>query len=168
MRDYCSGVLTLIEAFVQSRLEHYQLVMVGDKPCETSEYEDVTFLGRVQDFELDELYKSASCFAYLSLYEGFGFPILEAQARGCPVITSNKGALAETAGDSALLVDPLSIESMANGFKQLTSDSNLRQELVNKGYENLARYSWEQTAIEYNELICRDKNEAAARFSSAS
>ena len=73
----------------------------------------MTFLGRVQDFELDELYKSASCFAYLSLYEGFGFPILEAHARGCPVMTSNKGALAETAGDSALLVDPLSIESMA-------------------------------------------------------
>lgn len=94
--------------------------------------------------QLEELYARASIFAFPSLDEGFGIPVLEAMARGLPVITSNCSALPEVAGDAALLVSPLETSEIAAALMRLASDANLRQQLSSRGLERAKMFSWEQ------------------------
>ena len=81
-----------------------------------------------------------------TLYETFGFPVLEAMACGCPVVTSNCGSMAELAGEAAILVDPYDIESIANGIAQLLQDSALRQSLIERGRKRASVFTWKQSA----------------------
>jgi glycosyltransferase involved in cell wall biosynthesis len=83
-----------------------------------------------------------------SLYEGFGMPILEAQAAGVPVVTSNTSSCAEVAGDGALLVDPLDTAGIASAMRHVLDDAGLRRALTERGRANAARYSWERCATE--------------------
>ena len=121
--------------------------------------ERAVFRGYVSDDELNQLYSKAVCCLYPSLYEGFGLPILEAQAHGLPVITSNISSMPEVAGDGAILVDPYNIDDIKNAMELIIGDENLRKQLINKGYRNLDRFSWKKCAEEtvkvYNE-ICED------------
>jgi len=103
----------------------------------------VKFLGYVPKEVLAPLYAGAQCFVYPSLYEGFGLPILEAMASGCPVVTSNISSLPEVAGEAAVLVDPENIEDIARGIKEAISK---RKELIRKGFERARQFSWEKTA----------------------
>ncbi|MDO8619125.1 MAG: glycosyltransferase family 1 protein [Candidatus Daviesbacteria bacterium] len=107
--------------------------------------------------EMPLLYASASILLYPSLYEGFGLPILEAQACGTPVITSNISSMPEVAGDSAILVDPTSQENIKRQVKVLMEDEKLREDIINKGFKNVKRFSWkkaaEQTAEVYRNLV---------------
>jgi glycosyltransferase involved in cell wall biosynthesis len=107
--------------------------------------EGVVHLTSVDDDELACLYSGARGLLYPSLYEGFGLPILEAMASGCPVLTSNCTAMPEVAGDAAVLVDPLSVESIADGIRILASERYAR-ELSQKGLEHSKGFSWERTA----------------------
>ena len=113
----------------------------------------VRWLGFVDDDELARLYRGASCFAYPSLYEGFGIPVVEAMACGTPVVTSAGGACEEVAGGAAELVDPLDVGSIADGIRRAIAR---RRELVPLGLENARRYTWsaaaEATAAAYREL----------------
>lgn len=93
--------------------------------------------------ELELLYSAAWALLYCSLYEGFGLPLLDAQACGCPVITSNVSAMPETAGDGAILVDPYSIKNISRGIREVRE---IREELIKKGFENIKRFSWEKAA----------------------
>lgn len=99
-------------------------------------------VGYIEESDLPVLYRHSDYFVYPSLYEGFGLPILEAQACGCPVITSNIGATKEVSGDSAFLVNPLEEEALKNSILRLSQDVSLRAELKKKGMENIKRFSW--------------------------
>jgi len=103
--------------------------------------------GFVADADKAALLSGATAFLYPSLYEGFGFPLLEAQACGTPVLTANSSSLPEIAGDAALLVDPLDEAAMAAAMRQLVEDQSLRQTFIARGLENMRRFTWEETAV---------------------
>ncbi len=106
----------------------------------------VRFLGRVSELELITLYSLADVFAFPSFFEGFGVPPLEAMACGAPVITSNTSSLPEVVGDAALLVDPHDTNELARAITRLIEDEQLREELRQKGYEQVKQYSWPDSA----------------------
>lgn len=108
----------------------------------------VHFTGHVRDELLPALYSGATAFAYVSLYEGFGLPPLEAMACGTPVLTSNVTSIPEVVGDAALTVDPHDVEAIADGLRRLVSDSSLRENLRSKGLERAKLFSWDKTAQE--------------------
>lgn len=113
--------------------------------------------GYCQPARLWELYGAARALLFPSLHEGFGFPILEAMAAGLPVLTADRGAMREVAGDAALLVDPDDIEAIADGLARLDRDAALRARLIARGRERAREWSWERTAAAtvgvYEELL---------------
>jgi glycosyltransferase involved in cell wall biosynthesis len=106
----------------------------------------VHLMGHVSEPELRALVAGALVVAYPSLLEGFGLPVLEALAAGRPVLTSDREPLCSLAGDAALLVDPTSEESIADGLERLLSDAELRSELARRGPERARRFTWERCA----------------------
>jgi glycosyltransferase involved in cell wall biosynthesis len=105
-------------------------------------------LGYVTDDELPALLYGARFFCYVSLYEGFGLPVLEAQAAGVPVMTANNSSLPEVAGDAAILVDSTDVDAIADAMLRLSNDEALRQRLIAAGHANVARFSWQKAARE--------------------
>lgn len=103
-------------------------------------------LGYVSEVELRTLYTNATLFFYPSFYEGFGFPILEAMALGCPVITSSRGAMREVANAAALTVEPKSILAMAEGLEYVLKSESVRKDLITKGLKRASEFTWENSA----------------------
>ncbi len=108
--------------------------------------DDVLFPGYVDDVDLPALYSAASFFAYPSLYEGFGLPIIEALACDTPVLTADNSCLPEAGGPGALYVDALSVESIADGIVRLATDDSLRRSLRRAGREHAAQFTWQRSA----------------------
>ncbi len=108
--------------------------------------QDVRFFGFVPATTLAALYRLASVFAFPSLYEGFGLPPLEAMACGTPVVTSNVSSLPEVVGDAAVLVDPYSVEEIAEGLRRVLGDDVLRADLSARGRVRAQMFSWERSA----------------------
>ena len=108
--------------------------------------EDVLLPGFVAEADLPALYSAADFFTYPSLYEGFGLPILEAQACGAPVLTADNSCLPEAGGDAALYVQAEETRSIADGILRLTQDAELRQQLRQAGLLHAAQFSWERSA----------------------
>jgi glycosyltransferase involved in cell wall biosynthesis len=106
----------------------------------------VHFTGYVAAADLPALYSGAHAFAYPSLFEGFGFPVLEALACGVPTLTSTTSSLLEVAGDGALTVDPTSTEAIADGLIRIVADQATRDRLAARGPEQAARFSWARCA----------------------
>jgi glycosyltransferase involved in cell wall biosynthesis len=102
----------------------------------------VKLLGYVSDEEKSALMHSARAFVFPSLYEGFGFPVLEAQSAGVPVACSNTSSLPEVAGDAALLFDPQDVNAMTDALNRVMRDQPLRVDLSVKGRRNVARFTW--------------------------
>ncbi|OOE95381.1 glycosyltransferase family 4 protein [Salinivibrio sp. IB643] len=135
--------------------EQSPLVLVGDSGWKNGSMVEsarslvvsgqIKFTGYVSDRELKQLYASAMVFAYPSLYEGFGLPVVEAMASGSPVLTSNCGATKEVAGDGALLVEPKSIAAITSGLLKLSENPLLREQLVEKGNVRVAQFTWKKT-----------------------
>lgn len=123
----------------------------------------VRFLGRVSELELITLYSLADVFAFPSFFEGFGVPPLEAMACGTPVITSNTSSLPEVVGDAALLVDPKNTNELAQAITRLTEDEQLREELRQKGYEQVKQYSWPNAARKMLSVYEKLYKEVASR-----
>ena len=109
----------------------------------------VRWLGHVPDEDLPGLYAGAQCFVLPSLYEGFGLPCLEAMACGTPVVASNAGALPETCGGAALLVDPRDPAAIADAVEQAIGDDLL----VAAGLTRASQFSWDRTAREVDALL---------------
>lgn len=153
------NTLRVLEAFhlfkQQSRLPH-KLVMVGRKMWTSSEVSplierlrltsQVVLTGHVVDSDLAFLYNGADALVFPSLFEGFGLPVLEAMACGCPVVTSNVTSLPEVAGSAALLVDPYRVEAIAEGLTTVLTDAALRLDFKQKGLERARQFTWEKTA----------------------
>jgi glycosyltransferase involved in cell wall biosynthesis len=105
----------------------------------------IFFPGYINQSDLPALYSLADLFVFPSLYEGFGIPPLEAMASSTPVVCSNGGALAEIAETSAYIVDPLSVDSITKGMMNVLQDSNLRNQLLNRGKQYVKRFTWSKT-----------------------
>jgi glycosyltransferase involved in cell wall biosynthesis len=110
-------------------------------------------LGHVSDADLHALYAGCAAFAYPSLYEGFGLPVLEAMAAGAPVVTSSVSSLPEVAGDAALLVDPRDEPAIAAALTRLLTEPALADDLRARGVERAAAFSWRRTAHETYALL---------------
>lgn len=131
-----------IDAFLSLKLKDTKLVIVGEKSGKQSEDNNILYTGFVSSAELSNLYREAELFLYPSLYEGFGLPILEAYALGCPVVTSNTGSMQEVGG-AAVLVNPFDTTDIAKGIKKALLQ---KKSLVAAGKAVAKNYSWEQTA----------------------
>lgn len=108
----------------------------------------VRILDYVPDEDLAGLYSGATAFVFPSLYEGFGFPVLEAMACGVPVICSSTSSLPEVAGEAALLVDPLDTAAITGAIKRVSTDADLRATLIGRGFEQIRKFSWDKAAQE--------------------
>lgn len=121
-------------------------IKVGDQVCHYT----------ARDDELSGLYRRALAFVFPSLYEGFGIPVLEAFASGCPVVLSNTSSLPEVAGDAAVYFDPKDTSSIKNAIISVLNGEGLRGKLIQKGKDRLKQFSWEKCAKEtlavYNSL----------------
>jgi len=155
----------LISAYLalpQHLQDSYQLVLAGGSGWKSADLfqrldglskENIVYLGHVADDLIYNLYTQATCFAFPSLYEGFGLPILEAMSLGCPVLTSTDPACVEVSGNAALHVDPQSVEAILIGLTQMLEDSALRQKLKQQGLLNVKRFSWDQAAKRHLEIF---------------
>lgn len=163
------NIVRLIEAFKKvksdgSGVTGLQLVIVGKKGWLYDEIlgkakelgieKDVVFTGFVPDSQLPLLYANAKCFCFPSLYEGFGFPVLEAMQYGCPVVASNVSSLPELVGDAGVLVDPQSVDSIAQGLKEvLTLKHEARMKRIEKGKKQASTFTWERAARETIDIL---------------
>jgi glycosyltransferase involved in cell wall biosynthesis len=148
------NTVRLVEAFEQLD-PGWKLVLAGSSGFDSHEAlqriersprkRDIQVLGYVPDSQLEELYGRATIFAFPSLDEGFGMPVLDAMARGVPVLTSNVSAMPEVAGGAALLVDPMDVASIAEGLSRLALDSALRDTLIQAGMARAKGFSWEES-----------------------
>ena len=164
--DPRKNVLGHVRAFEKLALNRQfrdlQLVLVGPESSETSRIlanlahaqsrDRIHVTGFIPDDDLVALLNGASVFLYCSMYEGFGFPVLEAMACGTPVVTSNTTSLPEISGDAAILVDPENSDRIADGIESLLTDSALREQLKVRGFERARQFSWTKCAQEHLEL----------------
>lgn len=102
--------------------------------------------GYIGETEKNLLLSGATALVFPSLYEGFGFPVLEAQACGTPVVCSNTSSLPEVAGEGAWLADPLDTAALAEAMRRVATNAGLRATLIERGYDNLRRFTWEDAA----------------------
>jgi glycosyltransferase involved in cell wall biosynthesis len=113
----------------------------------------VDFLQYVPNDDLPMIYNLADCFVYPSLYESFGLAQLEAMACGCPVIGANAGAIPEVTGGAAILFDPLNAEDLSQAIVKVTSEPDLRRDLVERGLVRVQEFTWERAARETLEVF---------------
>jgi glycosyltransferase involved in cell wall biosynthesis len=107
---------------------------------------EIVMTGEISADELDAVYRAADVFAYPSLYEGFGLPVLEALVRGIPTVASNTSAVPEVSGDAALGVDPRSVRSISQAISSLVSDVGLADRMAARARAQAERFSWDETA----------------------
>ncbi len=123
---------------------------------------EVDARGRVSDEGLGQAYREADIVVFASLREGFGLPILEAQAMGRPLVTSDRSPMREVAGGAAVLVDPEDVASIRGGIVRLIEEAELRAHVVARGFDNVRRYRPERIAARYAEVYARITNGAFA------
>lgn len=150
------NIARIVQGYAAWRSHHpdradVALVLAGQQgwlydPRWTEGVEGVIMPGYVAENDMAALYSAASALVFPTLYEGFGFPVLEAMQCGTPVITSNSSSLPEVAGDASLLIDPRDIPAIAEAIERIMSDDVLRSDLVTRGYEHARRFTWERAA----------------------
>jgi len=151
-------------ALAKQQIEGLKFYVIGDLTSdkfqslqfeidEMMKDKDIKLLGRISDEELKRYYSNAKAFVFASLYEGFGIPVLEAQACGCPVICANNTSLPEVAGKSALMCNPNDKEDIANAIISILQNLSLSNELKAKGFLNYIRFSWKNEALKIQLLL---------------
>jgi len=167
---------TLLKAFSrlkrEPRLKELKLVKVGNAGGQEVDFRrqtmgvveslhlsrEVIFTDFVPETDLPAYYSGAEVFVLPSLYEGFGFPVLEAMACGCPVITSNTSSLPEVVGEAGIMVDPSATDSLAQAMWRVLTDSELRDNMIREGLEQSKRFSWEKVAEQTREVYNKVEN----------
>jgi len=144
------------EQFKQANQSNIKLVVVGEKKWWTPSIEEaynaisdkksIIYTGRLAPIELNKVLSASIALTYVSYFEGFGIPILEAYQCGTAVITSKTTSMPEVAGNGALLVDPFNINEIAMAMQQLSENSTLRLQLIENGNNHLKKFSWQKTA----------------------
>ncbi len=163
------NLMALIKAFIIFRKktrQPFQLVIVGKEDFRSQELwrwvketgeQEIILTGFVPEEDLPAIYQTAELFIYPSIFEGFGLPVLEAMASGVPVITSRRDSLEEIAGDAALLVEPEKVEEIAEAIYFLSHHQEKREELIQRGLNQAAKFSWaraaSQTLALYHEVL---------------
>jgi len=159
----------LLEAFSEAKRQRriaQRLILIGH-PYSSEEWSplardlverrDVIWAGYLERRQVFSVLKRAEFLVFPSFYEGFGLPVLEAMAAGLPVVCSNAASLPEVAGNAAVFFDPFSVADIGEKIVAAANDPSLRNELRERGVENLKRFSWEKTAAEtvavYDELL---------------
>jgi glycosyltransferase involved in cell wall biosynthesis len=166
------NVVRIIEAFEILKQEKHiphELVLVGKPGCgyekiknqksKIKNRDSVIELGYVGEEEKQVLLRGADVLLFPTLYEGFGLPVIEAQAVGVPVVTSDTSSLPEIAGSGAVFVDPMSVESIVAGTLSLLSEGEKRSAILEKGLENARRFSWKQCAVSIAAIFSDTKKE---------
>lgn len=164
------NLIGTIKAFnlIQKEKRHLQLVLYGPEDYRYPEVshlikelnlKNIVFTGFIPDEFLPLLYNQSKLFLFPSLYEGFGLPALEAMASGTPVITSNCSSLPEVVGKAAIMIDPGDIEEISRAAIKIIDDDKFRQRLVEKGFNQVNKFSWEKVGREtkalYDNLLQR-------------
>lgn len=160
------NVQGIVKAFAVLKEKYkipHKLVLVGSpgfgyheiqKEIEGTLYKtDIVLTGYISQEEKESFFKYADVFVFPSLYEGFGMPILEAQLRQVPVVTSGIPSIREVAGDGALFIDPQSVEQLTEAIFSVVSDDAIRIDLIAKGIKNSQKYSWLKCAKETLEVL---------------
>jgi len=150
-----------------------ELIIVGHSRINVPEFESVlrdvrmrnehikiTFAGYLTDLEIRALYDQADVFVYPSLYEGFGLPVLEAMACGCPVITSNVSSLPEVVGEAGILIDPYSVEELAQAMITVLEDDGLKRGMSRESVAQAQKFSWEKAGEAYLSLFTELQHKA--------
>jgi glycosyltransferase involved in cell wall biosynthesis len=155
-RKNFTGLIAAFNQMTVSSVSDLHLVIAGGKGwlyddifavAETSPFrERIHFAGYVADEDLPALYNLATLFAFPSHYEGFGIPVLEAMACGTPVVCADNSSLPEIAGDAALLVEAADTDALADAMHQLLTDASLRERLVQRGFAQARKFTWEKAA----------------------
>jgi glycosyltransferase involved in cell wall biosynthesis len=115
-------------------------------------FDHIYLAGVVERDVLSGLTAKSLALCYPSLYEGFGFPPLEAMSLGVPVLAGNSSAIPEVTGPAACLVDPMSVDRIAEGLNKIVFDNGYREDLIESGYQQVKRFSWRKAAVEYINL----------------
>lgn len=150
------NLLLAFDTFKRATKSDLKLVLIGRKAWKFEEVDqtldmlsckqDVLFLGYLPSAKIATITAAAMAMCYVSLFEGFGIPIVEAQQAGTPVITSSVTSMPEVAGDAALLVNPNYISDIAHAMTRIFNEKSLRETLIQKGFENCKRFNWRQSA----------------------
>ena len=154
------NVESIIRAYTllpDSTRKEYSLVISNPdesvKACAVESGIDVCYIRDVDSKDKAAIYQMASVLVWVSLYEGFGLPIVEAMASGVPVVCSNVTSIPEIAGDAAVLSNPWDIRTIAEGIERCLYDKQFRAALIDKGYENIKRFSWDASARKLHDII---------------
>jgi glycosyltransferase involved in cell wall biosynthesis len=141
--------LALAQALHQYKSD-IQIVIAGSSEPDyvkaAAEYPNITLLGVVPDEDLPRLLRRSLCLLFLSLYEGFGIPALEAMAAGVPAVVSHCASLPEVVGDAGLVVDPANVGAIVEVLESLLKDAQLRQTYIDKGHQHAKQYTWHNCA----------------------
>jgi glycosyltransferase involved in cell wall biosynthesis len=153
-----TGSIRAFDLFRKMSASPFQLVIAGKPYADYQEperlvealglEESVRFLNYVPESDLPALYRAAEALLMLSWYEGFGLPVLEAQAAGTPVVAAQTTSLPEVLGEAGLLVPPDQPEQAAEALRQVVSGGSLRQELIERGFEHARQFTWDRCAHE--------------------
>ncbi len=155
-RKNLANIFKAFDGFIEKTKSNFQLLLVGERmhwnedictAWENMKHKDhVLFTGRISSTDLNNIYSAATGLLYPSIFEGFGIPIIEAFAAGCPVITSLSTAMPEVAGDAAILVDPTSIDEIILAMEKLALDDAAGEIMRTKGFERAKLFKWEKVA----------------------
>ena len=165
-RKNIQGLIKAFEA-LKSRFKipnsRFKLAIAGPKgwlykdifeKARKSKYaKDIIFTGQISREELSEIYRNAEVFVLPSFYEGFGLTILEAMAEGIPVIASNVSSMPEVVGDAGVLVNPYKVDEITEAIYKIITDNDLRNKLIQKGFKQVQKFSWEKCGKETIEVI---------------
>ena len=155
-RKNVSGLLNAFDAFKSETSNDIKMVIVGGEMHKTGDifetYEnmkfknEVVFTGRVPTSDLHDIFGAALALTFVPFFEGFGIPIIEAMTAGVPVICSNTTSIPEVGGNAVVYADPMKIDQITNAMVRLANDKDLRIELIEKGFEQKNKFSWDETA----------------------